>query len=101
MNLPHEMEALEALEFFQKLKVLPKEKITHFDLCMTPDVADVVYNIVGDEKEYGGDLQFSVEQQDMVLEFFGVEIFNVFQINISAWENKVLVDLTISPESKK
>jgi hypothetical protein len=96
-----DMDMKEALKFFQKMKILPKDKIVQFDFCMVPSAADICYSRLDDPQDYGGDLVLTKDQQCEMLQFFGVEDFYVFQLNVSAFEQQVLVDLTIAPESRK
>ncbi len=102
MTNPPVMYAIEALQFFRAMKILPKNQpLVRFDFSMTPIASDIVYNIPDDEKDYGGDLVISPEQQQMILEFFGVAELNVTCINICTHDNEVYVDVTIMPESRK
>lgn len=99
---PPVMYALEALQFFRAMKILPKDQdIVSFDFSATPFAADIVYYIPNDERQYGGDLELGPEQQVMILEFFGVGDLNVTCINVCTHDQEVFVDVTVMPESRK
>ncbi len=102
MTTPPLMTAAEALKFLHSMKILPRNQpIVQFDFSMTPIASDIVYYIPEDEKSYGGNLAIGEEQQQDILEFFGVANMHVTCLNVCTHDLEVYVDVTLVPESRK
>jgi hypothetical protein len=102
MKYPMAMRPIEAFEFFVKMKIIPKdEDINTFDFSMMPMSADIQYTRVNDEQTYGGQVKLEQEQQEEILNFFGVDSYHTTCFNLMALSNEyVHADITIIPESK-